>query len=209
MTNNIISIKNLSKSYQEHTVLDNLDWQVEQGDIVALLGKNGAGKSTLLESIMNLRQYDSGELSLWNHNWSKLPQKQREKIGFVAQDTVGFEWMKVNDFLTYLGGFFKTFDKQYCDKLRDNWNLDPKKRVGDLSGGQTQIMHVIQALSIRPVLIKLMHEYHLEHLDSSLQPLHSGFSFSDWSCKCNWHAVSKPLFTCPIINSGNEFVFTD
>ena len=48
MTNNIISIKNLSKSYQQQKVLDDLDWNIQQGDIVALLGKNGSGKSTLL-----------------------------------------------------------------------------------------------------------------------------------------------------------------
>ena len=61
MSASIISIANLSKSYQQTPVLESLDWQIEQGDIVALLGKNGAGKSTLLEIIMNLRDFDSGE----------------------------------------------------------------------------------------------------------------------------------------------------
>ena len=167
MTNPIISIKNLTKSYHGHRVLNDLDWQVEQGDIVALLGKNGAGKSTLLESIMNLRQLDTGEIKLWGHSWSGLPQHKREKIGFVAQDTVGFEWMKVNDFLTYLGGFFNTFDRGYCDKLRDKWSLDPKKVVGDLSGGQTQILHVIQAFSTRPELLIL--DEPVAHLDPNMR----------------------------------------
>jgi len=139
----VISIAELTKSYQKTTVLDSLDWQVEQGDIVALLGKNGAGKSTLLESIMNLREIDSGILKLWQKSWPELVQSQRENIGFVAQDTVGFEWMRVQEFLSYLGSFFPTWDPVYCDKLRDKWNLDPKKKVGDLSGGQTQILHVI------------------------------------------------------------------
>jgi len=167
MTSSIISINNLSKSYQGSAVLKSLNWQVAQGDIVALLGKNGAGKSTLLESLMNLREIDSGELQLWGKPWKDLPQSQREKIGFVAQDTVGFEWMRVKEFLAYLGGFFPSWDADYCEHLRAKWNLEEKKKVGDLSGGQTQILHVIQALSIKPELLIL--DEPVAHLDPNMR----------------------------------------
>jgi len=163
----IISIKNMTKSYQEKTVLNSLNWHIQKGDIIALLGKNGAGKSTLLETIMNLRELDSGELRLWDNNWHKLPQNKREKIAFVAQDTAGFEWMRVKDFLTYLGSFFPTWDHQYCDKLRDRWDLDPNQKVGDLSGGQAQILHVIQALSVKPELLIL--DEPVAHLDPNMR----------------------------------------
>jgi ABC-2 type transport system ATP-binding protein len=167
MNNPIISITNLSKSYKDHNVLNNLNWQVEQGDIVALLGKNGAGKSTLLESIMNLREINQGEIKLWDHTWDNLSQDNREKIGFVAQDNVGFEWMRVKDFLDYLGGFFNNYDAKYCAKIADGWGLDPKQKVADLSGGQKQIMHVIQALSIKPELLIL--DEPVAHLDPSMR----------------------------------------
>ena len=167
MTPAIISIKNMTKSYHDKIILNALNWQVQKGDIIALLGKNGAGKSTLLETIMNLREPDHGELKLWGTNWNKLAQNQREEIAFVAQDTVGFEWMRVNDFLTYLGGFFPGWDKSYCDQLRDRWDLDPKQKVGDLSGGQTQILHVIQALSVKPELLIL--DEPVAHLDPNMR----------------------------------------
>ena len=163
----IISITNLEKSYQSQPVLKSLNWQVEPGDIVALLGRNGAGKSTLLESIMNLRQVNKGEISLWGQNWSALPQSQREKLAFVSQDTSGFEWMRVKDFLTYLGGFFPSWDKLYCEQLQSRWNLNPLKRVGELSGGQAQIMHVIQALSVKPELMIL--DEPVAHLDPNMR----------------------------------------
>ena len=163
MDNPIISISNLTKSYAKTPVLKSLGWRIERGDIVALLGRNGAGKSTLLESIMNLRQFEQGELQLWDMAWEQLPQNYREKISFVAQDTSGFEWMKVQEFLSYLGGFFPAWDENYCIELRDKWNLDPKKRVGDLSGGQKQILKVIQALSIKPELLIL--DEPVAHLD--------------------------------------------
>jgi len=167
MTKPIISISNLSKSYKDTNVLKSLSWQIEQGDIVALLGKNGAGKSTLLEIIMNLREFNSGELKLWGQDWEFLSQQHREQIGFVAQDICGFEWMKVEDFITYLGGFFPSWTKDYSDQLMQRWNMDPKKSVADLSGGQNQILHVIQALSIKPELLVL--DEPVAHLDPSMR----------------------------------------
>lgn len=159
----VLSIKNLCKSYKDKKVLEGLNLQVEQGDIIALLGKNGAGKSTLLETIMNLRIFESGQLNIWGNKWDDLQQAQREKIGFVAQDTVGFEWMRVKEFLAYLGSFFGDWDSAYCEKLRNRWQIDPNQKVGDLSGGQTQILHVIQAISIRPELLIL--DEPVAHLD--------------------------------------------
>lgn len=68
MTKPIISISNLSKNYEAVNVLNGLNWQIQAGEIMALLGKNGAGKSTLLECIMNIRQFETGELKLWGYS---------------------------------------------------------------------------------------------------------------------------------------------
>ena len=167
MSSPIISITNLNKSYKNSHILKSLNWEIEAGDIVALLGKNGAGKTTLLESIMSLRDIDSGQLNLWGSSWQKLNQQQREKVAFVSQDTAGFEWMRVQDFLTYLGNFFIGFDQQYCNQLQQRWNLDPKQKVADLSGGQTQILHIIQALSVKPELLIL--DEPVAHLDPNMR----------------------------------------
>lgn len=167
MSSPIISISGLSKSYGDSLVLDGLDWEIEQGDIVALLGKNGAGKSTLLETIMKIRKADQGSLHLWGKDWEELAQSEKEKVGFVAQDIKGFEWMNVKTFLEYLGGFYPNWDRDYCEQLQSRWGLSPKKKVGDLSGGQSQILHVIQALSIRPELLIL--DEPVAHLDPSMR----------------------------------------
>ncbi len=167
MNQTVLSIQNMSKSYQNKKILNHLNWDVQQGDIIALLGKNGAGKSTLLETIMNLRGFDEGELMLWGQSWSQLSSDKRQKIAFVAQETTGFEWMSVKDFLNYLGHFFPQWDRQYCKELRDRWNLDPQQKVGDLSGGQTQILHVIQAISTQPDLLIL--DEPVAHLDPNMR----------------------------------------
>ncbi|WP_196141034.1 ABC transporter ATP-binding protein [Aliikangiella sp. G2MR2-5] len=167
MNSPIISINSLTKAYGQQHVLNQLNWQVEQGDIVALLGKNGAGKSTLLETLMGLRDASSGEIRIWDSHWNDMQQERREKVAFVAQDIKGFEWMNVKTFLEYLGGFFPQWDRDYCFQLSSRWNLDPKKRVGDLSGGQSQILHVIQALSSKPELLIL--DEPVAHLDPGMR----------------------------------------
>lgn len=155
------------KGYDEGNVISGLNWEINQGDVVALLGRNGSGKTTLLECIMNIRQYESGELKLWGHDWENLSQQKRQKIAFVAQEIIGFEWMKVEDFINYLGGFFPDYDKSYALKLVNDWGLVASKKVGDLSKGQKQILHVIQALSIKPELLIL--DEPVAHLDPSMR----------------------------------------
>ena len=163
----IINIKQLSKSYENKHVLRSLDWEIQQGDIVALLGKNGAGKTTLLESVMSLLEFQSGEVLIWGQPWKGLKQEQRERISFVAQDTSGFEWMKVKTYLSFMGGFFSNWDKSYVKQLCNKWQLDSTQQVGKLSGGQKQILRVIQALSSRPEIIIL--DEPVAHLDPNMR----------------------------------------
>lgn len=163
----IISIKHLSKTYDGVNVLNGIEWDVQKGDIVALLGKNGAGKSTLLECIMNIRQFEFGELKIWGYSWNDMPQEKREKIAYVSQEIAGFEWMKVKEYITYLGGFFPSFDQYYANNLMVNWDLYPDKKVKHLSKGQKQILHVIQAFSTKPELLIL--DEPVAHLDSGMR----------------------------------------
>lgn len=62
--NSAIQVRELKKSYNSHTVLKGLDFQIEKGEIFALLGVNGAGKTTALECIEGLRKYDSGTITV-------------------------------------------------------------------------------------------------------------------------------------------------
>ena len=153
--NNIIEIHNLSKSYKHDIVLIDLSLTVKQGQIVGLLGRNGAGKSTLLESIMGLKDIDNNCVHIWQQTMDALDDDKRNLIAFVPQNSTGFEWMKVGQYLDYFAGFFNNWDKEYAQDLVSRWNLNRTKRIADLSGGQKQILQVIQALSAKPELLIL------------------------------------------------------
>ena len=66
-----IQVRELKKSYGSHMVLKGIDFQIEKGEIFALLGVNGAGKTTALECIEGLRKYDSGAITgKWENGYS-------------------------------------------------------------------------------------------------------------------------------------------
>ena len=60
----VISVKELTKSYGKKVVLDNISFNINQGEIVAIVGPNGTGKTTLLETLMTLRNYSTGNISV-------------------------------------------------------------------------------------------------------------------------------------------------
>ncbi|MDE3272688.1 ABC transporter ATP-binding protein [Pseudoalteromonas sp. G4] len=167
MTQPIITIEKAIKSYNSLRVLDKLNWQVNEGDIVGLLGKNAAGKSTLLESIMGLRELEQGEIKLWGYSWHELPQSQKQKIGYVAQTSSAFDWMKVSQYLDYICQFFPSWDKAYCETLLKRWRISDDQVISKLSGGQKQMLDVVQALSIRPELLIL--DEPVAHLDPNMR----------------------------------------
>ena len=167
MNQMVIEINGLNKSYGNKAVLKDLSWSIEAGEVVALLGQNGAGKTTLLESIMNLKTKDSGDIKLFENSWDDLDSTRRQKIAFVAQDTHGFDWMSIKAYLSYLGSFYDDWDEEYAVDLCHRWRIDMKQAINALSGGQRQILRVIQALSTRPDLMIL--DEPVAHLDPNMR----------------------------------------
>jgi ABC-2 type transport system ATP-binding protein len=163
----VLELDKVTKSYSKSNVLEQLCGQIKQGQIVGLVGRNGAGKTTLLESVMGLKAIDHGKITIWNQPIGDLDEQQKQRIGFVPQDSIGFEWMKVADYLSYFGGFFKTWDQDYSNQLVSRWKIDKKQRISGLSGGQQQILQVIQALSIKPELLIL--DEPVAHLDPNMR----------------------------------------
>ncbi len=167
MNQTVLELEKVTKAYSDKPVLKSLSAKVEAGQIIGLVGRNGAGKTTLLESIMGLKSIEQGKISIWQQPLGELSENQKQQIGFVPQDSIGFEWMKVADYLNYFGGFFKHWSRDYSEQLIDRWKIDKNQRIANLSGGQQQILQVIQALSIQPKLLIL--DEPVAHLDPNMR----------------------------------------
>ncbi|CAH1595740.1 ABC transporter ATP-binding protein [Vibrio jasicida] len=156
-----LSIKNLTCQYDDQTVLESLSLEVEQGQIVCLLGASGCGKTTLLKAIAGLLPLSSGQMSLNcltiddGKNW--LPPEQRN-IGMIFQDYALFPHLTVAENIAF--GLKNETAQQKLIKVEEMLSLVHLKGYGDryphqLSGGQQQRVAIARSLAYKPDLLLL------------------------------------------------------
>lgn len=150
-----ISIHQLSKSFGSQTVLKDLDWQIEAGSIVGLLGRNGAGKTTLIECLLGLRESTSGEARLFGEQTIELSSETKAKIGYVQQSADLFEWLTPRQMLRYFKALYPRWNDAKVEHLMQKWDLPYDKVISKFSGGQKQRLAIIRALAHEPDLLIL------------------------------------------------------
>ncbi|KXT74578.1 ABC-type multidrug transport system, ATPase component [Streptococcus sp. DD10] len=163
----MIKISNLSKSFNGQTVLDNLNLDIQKGDVVALIGSSGAGKSTFLRSLNYLEKPDSGTLTIDNFqvDFSTISQEDililRRKLSMVFQQFNLFSRRTALDNVKEGLLVVKKLSKEEATKiakeelakvgLSDRENHYPRQ----LSGGQKQRVALARALAMKPDVLLL------------------------------------------------------
>jgi NitT/TauT family transport system ATP-binding protein len=169
----LIDIKNVTKSYDGHVVVDDLSLSIETGEVVALLGKTGAGKSTILNMIMGQTRPTSGEIRVNDCNpWAEF-ERLRGKVAVSFQTDRLLPWRNAHDNVT-LGMEFLHVDKKTRAERATEWlnrvKLDPihhGKYPHQLSGGMRQRVSLARALAVDPELILLDESFsQLDHATS-------------------------------------------
>ena len=161
---NVIEVQNLRKKYGSTVAVDNISFNVQQGEIFTIVGPNGAGKSTTVESIMGLRQPDGGTIRVLGLDPQKDEQEIRQRIGIQLQQAALPERLKVWEALNLYSSFYeKTVP---WEKLLEDWGLTEKRNANfkNLSGGQKQRLFVALALLNDPELV------FLDELTTGLDP---------------------------------------
>ena len=139
--NEVFEFKNVSKSFGDRMLIDNLSFKVPAGAIVGIIGPNGAGKSTLFKLISGREQPDSGEVKIG----------QTVRMAFVDQNRDDLNndktvWEDVSGGLDILNvGKFQMASRAYCGRFNFNGG-DQQKKVGMLSGGERGRLHLAKTL---------------------------------------------------------------
>ena len=159
MTNNIISIKDLSKVYDGGVIaLNKINLNIESGEIISLLGPNGAGKTTLISSICGITNISSGSVKVNNFNVQKDYRKTRALIGLVPQEISLEPFERVIDVVKYSRNLFGLKnDDNYIKGILKKLLLWEKKdsRIMQLSGGMKRRVLIAKALSHNPKILFL------------------------------------------------------
>jgi lipopolysaccharide export system ATP-binding protein len=157
-----IYTKNLIKRYGSRTVVNNVSFQVSQGEIVGLLGPNGAGKTTSFYQVVGLVRPDEGNVYLNDINITKLPMYKRAQmgIGYLPQEASVFRKLSVEDNIAAvleMTKLTKAEQKHKLEELLDEFRLQHvRKNNGDtLSGGERRRTEISRALAVDPKFILL------------------------------------------------------
>ena len=137
----VIEFKNVSKSFGDRLLIDNLSFKVPAGAIVGIIGPNGAGKSTLFRLIAGKEQPDSGEVSIGKTVQMAFVDQHRDDL--ANEKTVWEDISGGLDIITV--GKFQMPSRAYCGRFNFN-GADQQKKVGMLSGGERGRLHLAKTL---------------------------------------------------------------
>ena len=159
MLESLISIKNLSKTYNSSfEALKNVNLEIQKGEIFALLGPNGAGKTTLINIICGLVTPTSGSVFVGGYDIVKDYRKTKSQIGYVPQELTLEQFETVFQNVSYTRGLYgKGANPEHIEKILKDLSLWDKKdsRLGQLSGGMKRRVLIAKALSHEPKVLFL------------------------------------------------------
>ncbi|MFN3318226.1 MAG: ABC transporter ATP-binding protein [Allorhizobium sp.] len=155
----IISINSLSKTYGNgFKALDDVSFDIEQGEILALLGPNGAGKTTLISIICGITNPSGGQVTVSGHDVVRDFRKTRAEIGLVPQELTTDMFETVFNTVSFSRGLHgKKPDPVYIEQILKDLSLYDKRNnaLRELSGGMKRRVLIAKALSHEPRILFL------------------------------------------------------
>ena len=150
-----VSVKNLTKSFSGRTVVDDLSFDVQKGEVFALLGHNGAGKSTTIDLILGLKAPDGGSAQILGMDAAKHRKQVFARVGVQLQNTQYQSNITVEEACIEYASLYA--DPADYHKLLDGFGLGELRKsfVSKLSGGERQKLSVVLALIGSPEIVFL------------------------------------------------------
>src|SRR5690606_38189049 len=135
--------RGLSKSFSGKTVLADVSFEIDPGDVVGVLGKNGAGKTTLLELILGFTPASAGTVEVFGHESYRMPASVKAKVGFVPQQDELVDQLTAADQIRVIRSFYKHWDDALIERLMTKWEIGPGERIKGMSVGQRQKLSIL------------------------------------------------------------------
>lgn len=163
MSNDVVKIEHLSKSFGEKVVLSDLNLSVRQGENLVVCGKSGTGKSVLIKCVVGLLEPDGGKIALLGHDIAEMTHEEldalRKKVGFLFQGAALYDSMTVRENLAFPlrdmpEGAVADVDSVIAEALKNVGLEDAAgKMPAELSGGMKKRVGLARALMLRPALL--------------------------------------------------------
>ena len=216
-----LSAKNLKKNYSQKNVVNNIDINLEKGEIVGLLGPNGAGKTTTFYMITGMIRPSSGTILLDDIDITKLPMYKRARmgIGYLAQEPSIFGKLTVENNLKIVleTVLLKDIDQNnLIDELLDQFNIHHLRNSlgSSLSGGERRRVEICRTLALNPDFVLLDEPFagvdpiaveDIQQMIMSLKEKNIGVLITDHNVRETLSITDRSylLYSGEILKSGN------
>jgi ABC-2 type transport system ATP-binding protein len=157
---NIIEVKNLTKEYKNLKAIDDLSFEVHEGEILGLLGPNGSGKSTTINCILSLLKFSKGSIKILGKEMKPDSYDIKKDLGVIFQEVAVFEELTVYENIDYFCGLYikdKTTRKKYIKEAIELVGLEEFKKFypKQLSGGLLRRLNIACGIAHKPKIIFL------------------------------------------------------
>ena len=156
----MIEVQNLSKSFKENLVLDDISVKLERGKTNLIIGESGSGKTTFLKCLIGLHSIDNGEILFDNRKFSKMNDKNirkfRQEIGVLFQGGALYDYLSVEENIMFPLNMFTKFNlkekKERVNFCLSKVNLEKTNNLfpSELSGGMTKRVAIARAIALNP-----------------------------------------------------------
>ena len=154
----MIKISNVTKKYGDKKALDNVSFEVGNGEIFAFIGHNGAGKTTLIKAIVGIHDFDEGEILINGKSISKEPVACKKEMAYVPDNPELYENMRAIQYINFICDMYevdlekrKKNIKKYAEMFEISQNLNDT--IDSFSHGMKQKIALIAALAHDPKIL--------------------------------------------------------
>ena len=154
----MIEIKNVTKKYGDNVAVNDVTFNVEDGDIFAFIGHNGAGKTTLIKSIVGIHDFDEGEILINGKSIKDDPIACKKEMAFVPDNPELYEEMKAIDYINFICDMYEVDQKTREDNISKYAQIFEIEKVlndpiSSFSHGMKQKIALISALAHDPKIL--------------------------------------------------------
>jgi ABC-2 type transport system ATP-binding protein len=150
-----IETTRLTKRYGSTCAVDDLELRIPQGATFGFIGPNGAGKTTTIRMLMGMLRPTAGAARVLGIDVIRSPAAMKQRVGYVPELHHIYRWMRVDEAIRFCRRLYAAWNDRLCDELLALFELEPRKKVSQLSKGMVANLGLLLALAHEPDVLIL------------------------------------------------------